>query len=82
MQVKICCTVNGIFNVKYWRDLEIWVSGRSSNMAPINRSYTTSYWYAVVTIALYGAPFSSYLTFTNIVTLKSRLGVTQRGIIQ
>jgi len=39
MQVQICCTVNVIFNVKYWRDLEIRVWGRSWNMAPINRSY-------------------------------------------
>jgi len=43
-------TVNAIFNVKYWRDIEILV--RSVKMAPIDRSHMTSYWSATVTIAL------------------------------
>jgi len=34
-------TANDIFNGEYWRDLEMWVMGRSRslNMAPIDRSY-------------------------------------------
>ena len=40
----LSCTANAIFNVGYWRDLEIWVDhSRSLNMAPIDRSCTTSY---------------------------------------
>jgi len=44
-------------------------------MAPIDRSCTTYYWSAIVSMALYLVPFSSYLTLNNIVTLKSRSGV-------
>jgi len=42
------------FSVEYWRDLEIWDSGRSGSWTTvlIDRSYTTSYWSAVVTMAL------------------------------
>ena len=45
-------------------------------MAPFDRSYTTFYWSAIVSIALV-VPFLSYLTLNNIVTLKSGLEVTQ-----
>jgi len=46
--------VNAIFNVKYLRDLENWVRGRSRSlkMAPFDRPYATFYWSAIVTIAL------------------------------
>jgi len=42
------------FSVEYWRDLEIWVRGRSSslNMAVIDISYMTYYWSSIVTIDL------------------------------
>jgi len=56
----------------------------SSKMAPIDRSYTTYYWFGIVTIALYcSVPFSSYyLTLNNIVTLKGSLKVIRNGTIQ
>ena len=50
---------------------------RSFKMAPFDRSYATFYWSAIVNIALYCVPFSSYLTLNNIVTLKFGLEVTQ-----
>jgi len=58
-----------------WRDLEIWVRGRSRllKMAQIDRSYTTLYWSAVVTIALSRTVFELF-DVQDIVTLKSRLG--------
>jgi len=47
-------TVNAIFNVKYWRDLEIWVTGHwmSLEMAPFDRSQTSSYSSFIVTMAV------------------------------
>jgi len=45
-------------------------------MAPFDRSYTTFYWSAIVSMALSGT-FLSYLTLNDIMTLKSRLEVTQ-----
>ena len=50
---------------------------RSLNMAPFDRSYTTYYWSAIVSIALSCHIFFSYLTWSDIVTLKSGLMVTQ-----
>jgi len=71
-------SVNAIFIVKYWRDLEIWVTGRSRSlkMPPINRSSTTLYWSAVVTITLSCTIFELF-DAQNIVTLKSRLGLIE-----
>ena len=43
-------------------------------MAPMDRSYTTFYWSAIVNIALSCTVFE--LTLNNIVTLKSGLKVT------
>jgi len=40
-------------------------------MAPFDGSYTTFYW------SFYVVPFSTYLTLNDIMTLKSRLEVTQ-----
>ena len=64
-----------IFSVKGWLDLENQVRGcsRSLKMAPFDRPYATIYWSAIVNIVL----SSSYLMFSNIVTLKSDLEVTQ-----
>jgi len=55
-------TVNDIFSVEYGRDLQIWVRGRlrSLKMAPIDRSYTTLYWSAVVTVALFCTIFGLF----------------------
>jgi len=70
--VAVSVAVCEIFSVKEWRDLENQVKGRSLKMAPFDRPYATFYWSAIVNV-----PFSSYLTFNNIVTLKSGLEVTQ-----
>ena len=48
----------------------------SLKMMPFDRPYTTSYWSAIVSIAL-RCTILSYLTLNNIVTLMSRLEVTQ-----
>ena len=47
-------TVYEIFSVKEWRDLETGGRGRprSSKMAPFDRSHTTFYWSAIVSIAV------------------------------
>jgi len=77
--MAVSVAVCEIFSVKEWRDLENQVRGRSrsSKMAPFDRSYATFYWSAIVNIAPYLVPFSSYLTLNNIVTLKYGLQVTQ-----
>jgi len=56
-----------------------WSRSRSLKMVPFDRSHShrTFYWSAIVNIALSCAVFLSYLTFNNIVTLKSGLEVTQ-----
>jgi len=43
LNMCLSSTVNDIFNVEYWRGLEMWarVRSRSVNMALIDRSYTT-----------------------------------------
>ena len=77
--MAVSVAVCEIFSVKEWRDLENQIRGRSRSlkMAPFDRPYAIFYWYAIVNIALYLVPFSSYLMLNNIVTLKSRLEVTQ-----
>ena len=52
--MSVSRTVSEIFNVKEWRDLKIVGMGRSRSlkMAPDDRSYTTFYWSAIVSIAL------------------------------
>ena len=46
--------VSDIFSVKEWRDLETGNRGpsRSLKIAPFDRSYTTFYWSAIVSIAV------------------------------
>jgi len=46
-------------------------------MAPFDRLYMTFNWSAIAVFKLYLAPLSSYLTLTNIVTLKSGLEVSR-----
>jgi len=77
--MAVSLAISEILSVKEWRDLENQVRGRSRSfkMAPFDRSYATFYWSAIVNIALYCVPFSSYLTLNNIVTLKFGLEVTQ-----
>jgi len=48
-------TVSEIFSVDEYRDFETGGRGRSKSlkMAPFDRSYTTFYWSAIVSIDLY-----------------------------
>jgi len=50
--MSVCRIVSEIFNVKEWRDLDTGGRGRSKSlkMAPFDRSYTTFYWSAIVSI--------------------------------
>ena len=75
--MAVSVAVCEIFSVKEWRDLENQVKGRSRSlkMAPLDRPHATFYWSAIVNIALYLVPFSSYLTLNNTVTLNSGLEV-------
>ena len=61
-----CRTVYEIVRVKEWRNLETGGRGRSRSlkMAPFDRSHTTFYWSATVSIAV-RQPFSSHLTLNN-----------------
>jgi len=76
--MAISVAIYELFSVKAC-DLGNWLRGRSRSlkMAPFDRPYATFYLSAIVTIALYLVPFSSFLMLNNIVTLKSELEVTQ-----
>jgi len=52
--MSVCRTVYEIFTVKEWWDLKTGVKGRSRSlrMVPFDRSYTTFYWSAIVSIAV------------------------------
>jgi len=52
--MSVCRTVSEIFSVKKRRDLETGGMGcsRSLEMAPFDRSYTTFYWSAIVSMAV------------------------------
>jgi len=75
LNMCLSCTVNSMFDVKYCRDLGIWVSGhwRSLEMAPCDRSNTRSYLSSIVTMAIFcilyeiksdiGLNFTYLLTF-------------------
>jgi len=54
LNMCLSCTVTEIFSVEYWHDLEIWDRrhSRSLKIAPIDRSYTTYYWSAIVTMVV------------------------------
>jgi len=62
-----------------WRDLEKWVRGRSRllKMAPFDRPYTTFYWSAIVSIALFCTTIQLFGGEYLGVTLKSGLEVTR-----
>jgi len=49
-----CRTISEIFSVKEWRGIETrgMSRSRSLKMAPFDRPYTTSYWSAIVSIAV------------------------------
>ena len=52
--MSVCRTVYEIFSVKEWCHLETGAMGRSRSlkMAPFDRSYTTFYWSAIVSITV------------------------------
>ena len=55
MAVSISVAVCEIFSVKEWCDLENWVRvrPRSLEMAPFDRSHTSSYLHSIVTMAIF-----------------------------
>ena len=77
--MAVCLAILEIFSVKQRHDLGNRVRGRSRSlkMASFDRPYATFYSSAIVNIARYLVPFSSFLTLNNIVTLLSGLEVTQ-----
>jgi len=52
--MSVCRTVYEIFSVKEWRGNETGGKGRSRSLkiAPYDRSYTTFYWSAILSIAV------------------------------
>jgi len=51
--MSICRTVSEIFSVKEWRDLETGGRGRSRSLKmAFDKSYTTFYWSAIVSIVV------------------------------
>ena len=64
--MSVCRTVSKIFSIKEWRDLETVGSGRSRSlkMPPFDRSYTTFYWSAIVSIVVC-CTMLSYLMLNN-----------------
>jgi len=60
--MSVCPTVYDIFSVKEQRDLETGGRdhSRSLKIAPFDRSYTTFYWSAIVSIAVCCAIFKLF----------------------
>ena len=56
----VCRAVSEIFSVKERRDLETGVRIVQGQMAPFDRSYTTFYWSAIVSIVVYCTIFKIY----------------------
>jgi len=52
--MSVSGTISDNFSVKEWRDLETGIRSRSRllKIAPFDRSYTTFYWSAIVSIVL------------------------------
>ena len=52
--MTVCRTISKIFSIKEWFDLETGGRGRSRSLktVPFDRSYTTFYWSAIVSIAV------------------------------
>jgi len=60
--MSVCRTVYEIFSIKEWRNLETGGRGRSRSlkMVPFDRSYTTFYLSAIVSIAVCCAIFKLF----------------------
>jgi len=58
----VCRTVYDVFSLKEWRDLDTGGRGRSRSLkiAPFDRSYTTFYWSAIVSITVCCAIFKLF----------------------
>jgi len=52
--IALSRTIFELFDVEYYRDLEIWIMGhsRSLKMAPFDRPHTSSYSSSIVTMAV------------------------------
>ena len=82
---SVCRAVSDIFSVEEWRDLETGsrVSSMSLKMAPFDRSYTTFYWSAIVSIAVCCTVYLFQVIWRWIImTLKRSLKVIQTGAIR
>jgi len=80
--MSVCRNVYDIFSVKEWRDLENEGRGRSRSlkMAPFDKSYTTFYWSAIVSIAVCCTVFK--LFDVEYRDLEKSLKVIQTGTIR
>ena len=60
--MPVSLAISEIFSVKEWRDRENQVRGRlrSFKMTPLDRSYATFSWSAIVNIALFFAIFELF----------------------
>jgi len=68
----------GLFDVEYYRDLEMWARGhsRSLKVVPFESMGTVSYSPSIVTVAVYVAILEIF-SVKNGLTLKSRFGGLQ-----
>jgi len=76
--IALSCTIFELFDVKYYRDLEIWVKGHSKSliMVPFESLGTVSYSLSIATKAVSSAIYEIF-SVKNGVTLNSGLAVVQ-----
>jgi len=78
VSIALSCTVFELFDVEYYRELEMWVRdhSRSLQLVPLEILGAVSYSSSIVTMA-YLKPFVRYLASKSGVTLKTGLGFVQ-----